>query len=591
MTTPLLSGWTIAGDSLPERLQPHAPAAPAFRLPGADALAAFADLIGSDAPEEPAKSSHEGAPFPLPALMEADTPGCVTLRREISFASLAADRAQIHFDMLCGCGDATLTSLPPRFPRKGMPEPEPITLRAAFANGPLTLDVTEALQSGRRFALTLQFTAERPAGVCGAIALRTAAHAQISRLTPEPAADGCTVTLHTVIAAARTGDYLLHAQACPAEAPQEALPVYERPLQFAAGETRTVRLNLNIPTAPFTPGQTYASAAVKVWLFRKTGEGKPLQLCDSLAMPVGFPGPVPRAFLPLTAQDCRRPPQQLCGDLLALHIPAVSLCAPAPDLFYRTLTRSGVSALHPADLPAEDWLAICHHACTVFGGAWAATLRETADPLLSAWQLCGLLSCPRQPEPGLPPALLLAEIAGRTLDPASPAVQDVLAWLRAFSVRLRAEAIRQQAGGGMLCAPGEWQQGDIADALRTALAPLHISALPLCGAWWAGSHFSASLRAFIPEGQFPANTLLRAEATLEDAQGVILARHIGPCPSGGGSLGVLSALLPEEPCALELICRLYAGEDVVEESTQPVYVGVRGALEAAFAACGEDDLC
>ena len=86
MTTPLLSGWTIAGDSLPERLQPHAPAAPAFRLPGADALSAFADLIGGDAPEEPAKPSHEGAPFPLPALMEADTPGCVTLRREISFA-------------------------------------------------------------------------------------------------------------------------------------------------------------------------------------------------------------------------------------------------------------------------------------------------------------------------------------------------------------------------------------------------------------------------------------------------------------------------------------------------------------------------
>ena len=112
---------------------------------------------------------------------------------------------------------------------------------------------------------------------------------------------------------------------------------------------------------------------------------------------------------------------------------------------------------------------------------------------------------------------------------------------------------------------------------------MHLSALPLSGAWWTLSRFSASLHAYIPEGAFPPGTPLRAQAVLEDAQGGVLADIDLLCPPGGGPLGLLEAQLPENTCVLEMTTRLYAGDAIVEESVLPVYVGERGPLEAAFA--------
>lgn len=594
MTTPLLAGYTICGEALPERFLPQDAPPSAFRLPGADALAAFSDLIGGDPlPAENAQTLQQNAPFPLPALLPEDVTGCVTLEREVALDTLSCRQALLVFDMLCGRGEVVLTSLPPRFPRRGMPQPEPVSLCAAFDNGPLMLDVTALLAQCRRFSLRLHFSEARPAGVCGSIFLRTAEDAYIASLMLEPSAARQTVTVHAAVAALKTGEYLLHAQGCPvsAPAPQEAQPLYERPVQLAAGETRTIRLSLNMPGEPFVPGKAYASPAVKLWLYRKTGPKTAPLLCDSLAQPFGYPGPRPDCFLPLTAADCRRPPGELARQLLALHAPAVSLPAAAPDLLYSSLTRSSIAVRQSHGLPDSEKLRLMRHACVTFGDAFSPDERETAEPAVSAWQLCGLLSCPREPEPGLTPAQLLAEAAGRALDPASPAVQEVLQWLRAFRVRLHAEAFRHKNASGALCAPGEWAQEDVADALRTALAPLHLSALPLCGAWWAGSHFSAALRAFIPEGRFAQGTALRAEAALEDAQGGVLARHTAACPACGGPVGLIGAVLPENPCVLELVTRLYADDEIVEESTQPVYVGVRGALESAFSACAEESPC
>ena len=117
---------------------------------------------------------------------------------------------------------------------------------------------------------------------------------------------------------------------------------------------------------------------------------------------------------------------------------------------------------------------------------------------------------------------------------------------------------------------------------ETALSPLHLSALPLCGAWWTGAHFSAALRAFIPKDVLSADRALRAVATLEDAQGSALARAEFPCAPWRSNTGLLEAALPDAPCVLELVTRLYADDEVLEESTMPVYVGERGALEAAF---------
>ena len=87
------------------------------------------------------------------------------------------------------------------------------------------------------------------------------------------------------------------------------------------------------------------------------------------------------------------------------------------------------------------------------------------------------------------------------------------------------------------------------------------------------------MQAFVQAGETRA---LRAVASLEDAQGNVLAQLDAPCPARGGTLGLLEASLPDAPCVLELTCRLLDAESLVETHALPVYVGERGPLEAAF---------
>jgi len=94
------------------------------------------------------------------------------------------------------------------------------------------------------------------------------------------------------------------------------------------------------------------------------------------------------------------------------------------------------------------------------------------------------------------------------------------------------------------------------------------------------TRFSAALEAFIPACQYE-DTLL-AQAVLEDGEGNVLARLDAPCKPSGGYAGVIEAALPDHPCVLELTTRLLLGNDVIEESALPIYVGERGQLEAAF---------
>ena len=75
---------------------------------------------------------------------------------------------------------------------------------------------------------------------------------------------------------------------------------------------------------------------------------------------------------------------------------------------------------------------------------------------------------------------------------------------------------------------------------------------------------------------------IRACASLEDSEGNVIARTEFPCAPWRSGTGLLEAALPDTPCVLELVTRLYADEEILEESTMPVYVGARGALEAAF---------
>ena len=209
-----------------------------------------------------------------------------------------------------------------------------------------------------------------------------------------------------------------------------------------------------------------------------------------------------------------------------------------------------------------------------------AAVPDAPAPEENAWQLGSMVGLDRQLEPGIVPAELLADAAGRPVDAQEAGVAAVLQWLRAVRIRLLAEAARQGRFSGPLCAPQELLEPDIAQALTDSLAPLHLSALPLRGAWWTGTHFSASLFACL-EGALPDGPLC-VRALLETESGETLARFDAPCAAPGGALGTLEARLPDAPCVLMLTAQLLCGDAVLEQSALPVYVGERGVLEAAF---------
>lgn len=582
MHTPLHAAWRITGDHLPERLCPQDIPVPAFRLPGADALMAFADLIGSTPEEAPAAASQEGADFLLPALIPEDTPGEVAFTREIDFGSLRCDTAQLQFDMLCGRGCIAVKSLPPRFSRPGAPDTELITLTRAFDGEPVAMDVTPLLLARRRARITLRFEDARPAGVCGPILLHTANYARIDELDAAPDTAGM-FTLSAGITASQRGDYILRAVLCPADAPaspEDAPPLYEARFSIEKGESKTIQLSIAANLPAFVPGQPYRAPGIKAFLYI-SGQHKGESLCDSAVRMCGFPGAAPGYTLPLDTNDLRQPQETLLKSLSGLHVPGVLLPDAAPDILYRHLTRAGISAVHSAGLAPQIKARLMRYPCTAFARSLFPSPSE-ANPVLSAWQLCSLVTYPRAADPDLLPAELLCEIAGHEIDPQAEDTQAVLAWLRAFSVRLRAEAMRQGKLTGPLCAPGEYRQRDVAEAIAAALAPVHLSALPLCGAWWTGSRFSASLQAFIPKDVLSVDKSIRACASLEDREGSVIARTEFPCAPWRSGTGLIEAALPDTPCVLELVTRLYADEEILEESTMPVYVGARGALESAF---------
>ena len=301
-------------------------------------------------------------------------------------------------------------------------------------------------------------------------------------------------------------------------------------------------------------------------------------LCDSATLMCGYAAKTPDAWLPLERTAAFAEPKRIVDDLKALRVPAISLDVVAPDALYRTLSRSGIAVRQymPENHPM-------HEALSRFPGVFLSDVPEP-DPSISleasAWQLCSMVSAPRTLDETLTPKELLREASGLPLDPKDTSVHDALLWLRALSIRLHAEAARQKRYHGALCAANEPSQPDVAAALRAAFAPLHLSVLPLCGAWWTGTRFSATLEAFIPVGLYEDK--LHAQAVLEDDEGRELARFDVLCRSAGGYLGVIEAALPDHPCVLELTTRLLHDGKTVEESTLPIYVGQRGPLEAAF---------
>lgn len=553
-----LTRWRIRASRLPERLTEDAPFDTSFRLPGADALSAFADLLGgmSDEPGDDAQTLQE-ADFTLPAAIPDDINGAVELAVELDFGALCADDAELTLELVRGRGRVLADDMP----------------LCTFQNpkdGFLRVPLTRALHAGRRQTIRLCFDVSRPAGVLGPVNLHLMTCARLRDIVLLPDAKTQTVRLRATLAAMETGRYVLRARAA---CKGDAWPVHDLPISLTAGEPQTVEMTLPLPGQPFVPGQPADGPSIRIQLFTQGRHGA---LCDETTLLCGYSGQPASYDIPLLPSECLDP-DALLARIGRMRLFGVRLDAPAPDCFYRTMTLAGVSVLHPFATEAMR-ARLSRHACVSFGDAPLPRMRSL--PALDAWLLCGLTACPRTPPADASPAELLFEAAGRELDAQSPNIAAVLLWLRAVRVRLLAEAARQNRFSGALCPPGVWQDADVFAALQTALAPTHVSVLPLCGAWFAGSTFNASVCAFVDEQDADGDLIVRA--WLEDDDGHHLASLKHPCPPHGGEIGLLTCALPSEACVLTLCASLSKGSETIEQSQIPVYVGVKGMLEAAF---------
>lgn len=572
MTQLPLLHFALTGDGLPDRLI-CSDGADGFTLPGADALGAFAELLGqTEADEQPAAPRH--AELTLPALLPEEMTGCAELSREIDFGSLRGDRALLLLDHIVGRGSIWLGErMLARFDGRQSAAALEAAADKTAAPCAMAVDLTDALMRGRCETLSLRFESARPAGLCGPVFVQTTACAFLARARLTADARAQTLSLRVSVCAQSAGTYALRARLIPAQGGAQDARVIRFTLE--AGETREAALSMAFDAPPFVPGTPYAPDALRLELLAETGSAHGA-LCDSALLACGMTGRDVPAFLPLTAQETAGDPRALTDALSALHIPAVAPAIVPTDALCRTLCRAGIAvrAFVPADSPLGAPLSRLPNVLL----ADAPLAAMTQAPEAVAWQLASMTAFPRAVDASLPPQALLAEVAGRPLRPDEEGVRGVLSWLCAVSVRLRAEAARQGRFAGALCPPGALDAADITDALRTAWAPLHLSALPLYGAWWTGMHFSASLALFLPPQETRA---LDALAVLEDEDGQTLARW-SSAPACRGFLGVLEADLPHHACVLTLTCTLSCEGETLETHALPVYVGERGPLEAAF---------
>lgn len=579
-----LTRWEIFARELPEEMTGFTRPS-GFVLPGAKALEGFADLLGgsaeSDSLPQPEGPEPESAPFALPAMLPEALEGPVSLRREIDFGGLIGDRVMLTIDHIIGngrilLGERTLCAFDSaRFTADALGAAHDMTAQPCM----LAVDLTDALELGRKETLIIAFDERRPAGLPGPVMLHATSGASMTRVSLMPDAREQTVEIRALVTAKKPGHYVLRAQAFTQNA--QANAARETALTLEAGEAKQVQFSLPLACAPFMPGVPFNPPAVKIQLFaRKEKAHTEGLLCDSATLIAGHAVKAPENWVPLDHASAFCNPRKTIDQLKALRVPAVSLSIPAPDSLYRALSRAGIAVRQymPKDHPLHT--ALCRLPCVSLTDAPEPDAAVSLEA--SAWQMCSMISAPRMLDEALTARELLLEASGMPLDSKDEGVRNVLLWLRSVSVRLRAEASRRQRYFGALCTANEWKQDDIADALRTAFAPLHLSALPLCGAWWTGTHFSASLEAFIPKDTFGSDARLTARAVLEDSEGTELARLEAPCRHIGGYVGVIEAALPDHPCVLELTAQLVLAGEVIEESTLPVYVGERGPLEAAF---------
>ena len=570
-----LTQWQLMGDDLPECLF-DASKTPAFSLPGADALSAFADLIGEDEQEKETVSG-ERVPYTLGGLFEEDICGCLTLEKEIDFGALDGDRTLLIFSHIAGSGEVLLGEK--TIAEFGSDYQESMRLAHDMTGMPcaLCVDLTDALHLGRKETLRIRFDEARPAGVIGAAFLCVTQKAHLARISIQPDKNRKTMTVRARICAQQAGRYVLRVQAIPVEASAILPPARETDVTLDAGTEKGMQISLNVDASVFVSGQPYAAPALKIQLFargnQQKGDGL---LCDDALLTCGYGAGAPKAFLPLTRTDCLGDPEQIVKRIKDMGVPAVLLPMPAPDGVYQALTCAGICAVQHVSEEIRSLFTRwpCLTLCDMEHD------QQEISPAAAAWQMAGSVAFPRAIDRTMTDEEMILEASGRDMDCGAQNVQEAFAWLRAVQIRLRAEAARQGRYQGALCSAKDWEDEDVMDALRMAFAPVHLSALPLSGAWWTGTRFSASLEAFVTDEMRKGNEI-RARAVLEDDEGKELAKF--DAPVGRNSyVGVIETGLPDKPCVLTLRCMLVQDERIIEESMLPVYVGERGPLEAAF---------
>lgn len=561
LETPLLSGWVLTADDLQEADE-QAMRPEGFSLPGALELREFADLLGFEEEEKAPEEAPAGRAFSLPAMLPCWAKGSACLSREIDFSRMAGDHAMLTIDHLCGSGEIKLGERTLYSFGKGIPSAR--------------IDLTDDLRLGRKQTLSICFDDAKGAGVCGAVLLKTTmtAHFEEIDLTPDPVSQTLKADIRCHLS--RAGTYGIRV-ACVPDEENAASPWQEaRFLQAQAGEAK-LSVTVSMRAKRFEAGNPYDAPVIKLTLHAfESPKDKRGTLLDAATLMTGYAGDAPRAYVPLTAEECVLNPDALISGAKRLNAHALFLPVPASDLLYRRAALEGVALVpYSPDGKAESKNPCASPVKTPNPQALAAM--TDAEVCI---QLCGMTSAPPTADPQAIDRELMLDAAGREIDLAAPEVAKRLTELRALLIRLRAEAARQKMVSGALCAPGEWREDAVAKALKQALSPLHLSALPLRGAWWAQSVFSASLYAFIPPEM--RNGVYTAEAVLLTEQGETLASFKRDIGERNAPLGIIKARLPDHACALTLRTRLLRSGAVVEMQEIPVYVGERGPLEAAF---------
>ncbi len=180
----------------------------------------------------------------------------------------------------------------------------------------------------------------------GGVCLHAVSHARLRDTVLIPDAQTQTVRLQTTVCAMNTGDYLLRVQtACAEDEP----PVYDDALFLSSGEQQLVVKTFPFSAPRFLPGSPYAGCAVRLTLFKRRlhrGTFFPGSRCDEQTVSCGYSGRPADYDLPLLSEECADP-NALLARLSPMRLPGLRLDTPAPDLFYRKMTLSGIGVFSP----------------------------------------------------------------------------------------------------------------------------------------------------------------------------------------------------------------------------------------------------